>query len=264
MPTVVQEHNKQIVQRWIDEVFNAGQLGSVDQLKVSSYLDWTPLPSPYQHVDRPVSGIKDALPEWLAGLPDFHFTADRMIAEADFVVCLGHWEAHHQGRYKGHAPTERRLGGTRIDIFRVAGDKMVEHWGCGNELAFLQMIGALDAENGGRAPEDPEAVTRAFLERVIRNRDVAAVAELVDPDMLDRGRLALSLLGLLHAYPDLDVVVDHVAVDGDRVTVATTVTGTPDGGPAVTVRRRDTYVVRDGRIVECHGPAGGSDADGGA
>jgi hypothetical protein len=128
---------------------------------------------------------------------------------------------------------------------------MVEHWGCGNELAFLQMIGALDAENGGRAPVNPEAVTRAFLERVIRNRDIAAVAELLAPDMIDRGGLALSLLGLLHAFPDLDVVVDDVSVDGDNVAVSTTVTGTAADGSEMTLRRRDAYVVRDGRIVEC-------------
>jgi predicted ester cyclase len=257
MPTAVMQHNKHIVQRWIDEVFNAGNLTSVDELKVSSYLDWTPLPSPYQEVDLPVSGIKDALPEWLSGLPDFEFSADRMTAEDDFVVCLGHWRAHHQGVYKGLAPTDQLIGGTRIDIFRVAGDKMVEHWGCGNELGFLQLIGTLEHEQAEAI--GPGDVVRQFVERVLGERDVSAIAQLLDAQAVDHGGSAIGLLGLLHSFPDLEVSVDEVAVTGDVVEVSTTVSGTHGAtymgvaatGRRVRVSRRDRYVVREGRIVEC-------------
>ena len=233
---------------------------SVDQLKVSSYLDWTPLPSPYQHVELPVSGIKDALPEWLSSLPDFEFTSDRMIAEDDFVVCLGHWRAHHKGTYKGISPTDRSLGGSRIDIFRVVGDKMVEHWGCGNELAFLQMIGALSAPQTGEShPATPADIVRTFIERVLGQRDLATVAELLDPAAVDRGGLALSLLGLLQGFPDLTVSVDDVAVDDGEVRIVTTVSGTHSGtfmgipptDRRVTVQRQDRYLVDGGRIMMC-------------
>lgn len=257
MATAVQEENKAIVQRWIDEVFNTGRLSSVDELKVSSYLDWTPLPSPYQQIDLPVSGIKDALPEWLSALPDFHFTSDRMTAESDFVVCLGHWGAHHRGTYKGMAPTNKRLGGTRIDIFRVAGDKMVEHWGCGNELAFLQLIGALDSTANGATPA--EEIARSFVARALGNRDMAAVADLLDSDAVDRSGQSIALLGLVAGFPDLEIVPTEVAVDGDTIVVASTVSGThagtflgiPATGKEVSAVRIDRIRVADGKIVEC-------------
>lgn len=256
MPTAVQEMNKNIVQRWIDEVFNSGRLDSVDELKVSGYLDWTPLPEPYQHTELPVSGIKDALPEWLAGLPDFHFSSEEMVAERDFVACLGHWGAHHAGDYKGLTPTNRRVGGTRIDIFRVAGDKMVEHWGCGNELAFLQLIGALAATP---PPADAADVARGFVERVLSGRDVAAVAELLDPHAVDGGGQAMSLLALLQAFPDLELTVSDVAESGDdEISVVSTLTGThqadylgvPATGRRVVAERVDRFRVVDGRIAE--------------
>jgi predicted ester cyclase len=244
MATAVEEHNKDIVQRWIDEVFNAGRVASVEELKVSSYLDWTPLPAPYQDVNLPVSGIKDALPEWLGSLPDFRFSSDRMMAESEFVVCIGRWSAHHKGTYKGHAPTDKRLGGTRIDIFRVAGDKMVEHWGCGNELAFMQMIGALGADNEG-APTSNADVARRFVERVIGKGDVAAVAELLDPCAIDRSGQGLRLLALLTVRPDVDVSVVDVAEDGDEVAVRSRVDGTRE--------RVDRFRLSSGKIVECLG-----------
>jgi predicted ester cyclase len=257
MPAVAQERNKEIVQRWIDEVFNGGRIESVDELKVSSYLDWTPLPEPYQNVERPVSGIKDALPEWLSSLPDFRFTSRRLTAERDFVVCLGHWQAHHEGTtYKGIAPTGHRLGGTRIDIFRVAGDKMVEHWGCGNELGFLRLVGML--ANDAEVPADHAEVAGRFVERVLGRRDLAALVELLDPRAVDHSGLAVSLLALFTGFPDLEIEVTDVTGEGDRVTVGSLISGTHDGpyggvpptGRRVSVPRTDLFRVEDGRITE--------------
>jgi predicted ester cyclase len=256
--TAVQERNKAIVQRWIDEVFNAGQLGSVDELKVSSYLDWTPLPAPYQQVDLPVSGIKDALPEWRTGLPDFEFASDRLMSESEFVVCLGHWQATHAGAYKGHAPSGKRVGGTRIDIFRVAGDKMVEHWGCGNELAFMRMIGALEAREQGDLPATDEDVARAFVERVFGERDLASVAELLDPHAIGHAELGLSALALVNALPDLELTIEDVSSAADGIVVRSLVTGTherdyygiPPTGESIRIELVNRFRVVDGRIVE--------------
>ena len=257
MPTDLETRNKAIVQRWIDEVFNDGQVASVDELKVSSYLDWTPLPAPYQNVELPVSGIKDALPEWLDGLPDFRFTADHLLADGDFVVCLGHWQAHHRGAYKGHAPTDRLLGGTRIDIFRVAGDKMVEHWGCGNELAFLQLVGALGSSQVDEPSNDAD-IARRFVESVLNKRDLSAVAELVDAHAIDHSGLAVSMLGLLTGFPDLQVTVTGVEVDGSDVIVTSRVTGRHEGpfmgiaptGRSINGSRVDRFRMSKGKIVE--------------
>lgn len=259
MPIELQERNKAIVQQWIDEVFNGGELASVDKLKVSSYLDWTPLPAPYQDVELPVSGIKAALPEWLESLPDFEFTSDQLMADGDFVVCLGHWSAHHRGDYKGHEATHRRVGGTRIDIFRVAGDKMVEHWGCGNELAFMQLVGALDAdERPAVGIESPAQVAQTYVESVLDRRDLAAVAALVDPEAVDHGGQAVSMLALVAAFPDLAVTVVDVTVDGDEALVTSEITGTHRGrflgveatGRRVHSTRVDRFRLTDGRIVE--------------
>jgi predicted ester cyclase len=259
MATATEAHNKAIVQRWIDEVFNAGSLTAVDELKVSSYLDWTPLPAPYQDVERPVSGIKDALPEWLSGLPDFHFRADHLAAEDEFVVCLGHWRAHHDGRYKDIEATGRELGGTRIDIFRVAGDKMVEHWGCGNELAFLQLVGALESRPTGARAETAEEVGRQFVEQVLGERDVAVLAELLDPHAAAHPTFALEVLALLTAFPDLRMTPIDVTTQGEWVQVTSTFSGT-HGGPFLTVpatgrrvegTRVDRLRIVDGNIVEC-------------
>jgi predicted ester cyclase len=260
MVALAKEENKNVVQRWIDEVFNDRQIDSVERLKVLNYLDWTPLPAPYQHVERPVSGIKDALPEWLAALPDFHFVSDHLFADGDFVVCLGHWNAHHRAAYKGHGPTDKAVGGTRIDIFRIAGDKMVEHWGCGNELAFLQLVGALPSNSveGAEAPASTEQVAARFVEEVLNHRNLAVVAELVAPLAIDHSRLALSLLELVTAFPDVQFTVSDIRSDGEDIFVTSSVSGTHEGpymgipptGKRATWTRVDRLRVAEGKVVE--------------
>jgi steroid delta-isomerase-like uncharacterized protein len=63
------------------------------------------------------------------------------------------------------------------------------------------------------------------------------------------------------AFPDVEVRVDEVLVEGDRAAVATTITGTPRGellglaptGRRVSVTGIDLVRVADGRIVEHRG-----------
>lgn len=254
MSVSILDRNKGIVTRWIDDVFNSKHFEVIDELKVSGYLDWTPLPS--QRLDLPVSGLKESLPQFLSSLPDFRFTADHLIAESDFVACLGHWRARHTGEYMGVQPTHDVLGGTRIDIFRLAGDKMVEHWGCGNELAFLQMVGVLDPV---AAPETaPASVAREFVEQVLDQRNLGAAVRLLDPCAIGHSAQVLVLLSLWTAFPDLRIVVEDVSAEGDTVSVTSAVTGTHQGrfmgveptSRTVTGTRVDTFRVTEGKIVE--------------
>lgn len=256
MSAELMEKNQGIVSRWIDEVFNAKRMGAIDQLKFSSYLDWTPFP--LQQLDLPVSGLKKSLPEFFSALPDFRFRAEEMFAEGDMVVCLGSWSATHTGELMGIPPTGKRLSGTRIDIFRCAGDKMAEHWGCGSEIGMFQVLGTVPAEGDGAAAGDLRAIGRRFVDETLNRRSLAAVEELVDDHAVDHTQAAMSTFLLLTAFPDLKVSVDQVLADGDRVTVLSTFHGTHRGtfmgaaptGKQVAGTLVDTFRIADGKIVE--------------
>ena len=73
----------------------------------------------------------------LKGLPDLTVSIEATVAEADRVAASFVYEGTHQGVYFGVAPTGRRLRFTSCDIFRVAGDRIVEHWGMG-DIAGIQ------------------------------------------------------------------------------------------------------------------------------
>lgn len=250
------EANKTVVQTWIDQVFNGRNLDAIRELKVGSYLDWTPFPT--QHLDLPVSGLEQSLPEFLESLPDFRFTANELLAEGDFVVALGEWRATHRGDFAGISPTGKRVGGTRIDIFRVAGDKMVEHWGCGNELAFLELVGAVASRPSDQDSQGAEDVAERFLTEVVNERNLGSLHELVDHHAVDRSDLGRQMFFLISGFPDYRLEIRETRGEGDQVRIESTYAGTHTGyyrglaptGREVSGERVDLFSVSDGRIVE--------------
>lgn len=248
------EHNKAIISDWIDRVFNEKDMTAIKELKELSYLDWTPFPT--QRPDLPISGLIESLPVFLNSLPDFHFKADELIAEGDLVVCLGSWNATYKNDYMGVAATGNQIGGTRIDIFRVSGEKMVEHWGCGGELGFLGVMGAL--KNGAPAVKDNKTIAREFVEQVFNHRNLGAIEELVDDYAADYTNQSLAAFFVLTAFPDFNLQVEQVLAEGDNVTVLSSFSGTHRGaflniaptGKQVSGTRTDTFRIVDGKIVE--------------
>ena len=141
------EANKEVIRRWVNEVFNNKALGSIGDLKISDYLDHSTYPGP----PRSLEGFKQILQMLLNAFPDYHCTIAELVAEGDRVVCINNWRATHQGSFMGISPTNKAVSGTRIDMFRMVGDKMAEHWGTGDELGMMNSLGILRQSNGNGA-----------------------------------------------------------------------------------------------------------------
>ena len=257
MSLSVLEERKRVVTDWIQDVFNKKDLSAVDKLKTSAYLDWTPFPA--QRHDLPVSGLKESLPDFFGSFPDFHFTADHMIAEDEFVVALGNWHGTHSAEFMGIPPTGKRITGTRIDIFRVVNEKMIEHWGCGAELSFLKFLNREPVNDDGHADTDDDTETaRAFLERIVNQRDLTAVPEMIAADGVERAGGAVLLSRVLTAFPDYHLDIEGARVVDGVVEITSRYTGShhgnfgdqPPTGRGIEGTRIDRFSVEDGTIKE--------------
>jgi predicted ester cyclase len=251
------EQRKRVVAQWIDDVFNAKDLNAVDHLKTSAYLDWTPFPG--QRHDLPISGLKESLPHFLASFPDFHFNADHLVAEDEFVVSIGNWHGTHKATFMGIRPTNERMTGTRIDIFRVVNEKMIEHWGCGAELSFLHLLNpAVVGTDGAAATDRPDKICQHFLEAVINRRNIAAIPMLVAIDAIEHAGGAVMLSQILKAFPDYRLEIESTSSDGQSVEVTSRYSATHQGnlfdqpatGRKVSGSRTDRFVVANGKITE--------------
>jgi predicted ester cyclase len=78
-----------------------------------------------------------------AGFPRYEILADDMVAEGDKVVLRATFRGTHTRDFAGLAPTQRKVTQPFIIIYRVDGERIVEHWIGIDMLSFMQQLGAV-------------------------------------------------------------------------------------------------------------------------
>ena len=76
----------------------------------------------------------------LKGIPDLKVAIEVQVATEDHVAASFVYSGTHQGPLLGVPATGRSVRFTSCDIFRVAGGKLVEHWGMGDIAGVLAQI----------------------------------------------------------------------------------------------------------------------------
>jgi steroid delta-isomerase-like uncharacterized protein len=132
------QHNKALVRRGIEEVYNRGNLASVDEFAASDFV----IHLPSEDINGP-AGAKRYVAALRAAFPDLHITIEDQIAEGDRVVTRWTARGTHAGEFQGIPPTGKRGSMTGIDIDRVADGKVVECWVNSDDLGLLQQLGVI-------------------------------------------------------------------------------------------------------------------------
>jgi steroid delta-isomerase-like uncharacterized protein len=136
------EQNKSIVRRWIEEGWNKGNVGVVDQFYAADVVQHDPgSPAPVTSS----AALKQYVGVFLTAWPDLHFTIDDLIAEGDKVL----WRFTGRGTQTGplmNIPPSGKVGeATGMALFRLADGKIAEAWVNYDMLGLLQQIGAIPA-----------------------------------------------------------------------------------------------------------------------
>jgi len=119
----VEENNKALVRRFIEEVLNGGNLDAIDELMAPDYLDHT-VP---QGKDAGREGLNRSLAKQLASSSDLRFSIKEQIAEGDKVSTWVRGSGTHDGeRFMGLAPSGERTTMEYIYVSRVVEGKIVE------------------------------------------------------------------------------------------------------------------------------------------
>jgi serine phosphatase RsbU (regulator of sigma subunit) len=134
-PVSVEENNKALVRRFVEEVLNRGNLDAVDELMAPDYLDHTVPPGKYAGRE----GLKRSLAKQLASSSDLRFSIEEQIAEGDKVITwvIGSG-THDRERFMGLAPTGERMTMEYIYVSRVVEGKIVEERGVRDASAVWQ------------------------------------------------------------------------------------------------------------------------------
>jgi steroid delta-isomerase-like uncharacterized protein len=140
------EQNKALVVRFVEELFNKGNVGIVGEIFAPDFIEHEQLP-PGMPSGR--EGVKVLASVLRSAFTDFKATIEDMLAEDDKVVVRMTWSGTHKGEFMGVPATGKRVSIGVIDIIRITNGKVVEHWGQMDAMGLMQQIGAIPAPVAG-------------------------------------------------------------------------------------------------------------------
>ena len=119
-----EEKNKALVRWWWEEVWIKGNLAATDEFVAPDYVDHPNLPG----LPPGPEGMKQALSNYRAAVPELQATLDDILAEGDRVALRWSARGTHLGEWLGVPPTGQHFTMSGITIYRLAEGKAVEGW----------------------------------------------------------------------------------------------------------------------------------------
>jgi steroid delta-isomerase-like uncharacterized protein len=132
------EANKAAMRRFFEEVYNQGDVASLDDLASPDFVSHD-RGNPTH--DR--EGVKQIVAAIRGAFPDVQFTADDVFAEGDRVAARFTMRGTHSSEFMGIPSTNKQITVTGIDIVRFSNNKAVEHWHEWSGLELMQQLGVI-------------------------------------------------------------------------------------------------------------------------
>ena len=136
------EENRALIQRFVDEVFNRGNLDVVDEIFAPVYVGHT---AGLLEQTLGPEGVKEFVGLYRSAFPDLHTTIEDIVAEGDKVAYRWTAVGTHRGELLGVPPSNNRVELTGITIERIEDGRIVETWNNFDQLGMMRQIGAMPA-----------------------------------------------------------------------------------------------------------------------
>lgn len=133
------DHNKDVMQRFYDEVVNAGNLDLIDELLTDNFVEHEDLPG----VPPGREGVKQFFAMFRSAFPDVTMTPDHMLAEGDLVAAYVTFRGTHEGEFAGVPATGKSVTFQAMDLVQFADGVATAHWGVTDMAALLTQLGVM-------------------------------------------------------------------------------------------------------------------------
>jgi steroid delta-isomerase-like uncharacterized protein len=140
------EANAALVRRWVDVVWNEGNVDAVDEFAAPEYV----LHSPGE--PEPIRGLpayKDFVAKLRAGFPDLRVEVHDVFATEDRAAIRYTAHGTHTASYRGLPATGTRFAVSQIIVARLADGKVAEAWQELDALGLMRQFGAVPPEGSG-------------------------------------------------------------------------------------------------------------------
>ncbi|MBM4602308.1 ester cyclase [Rhodococcus hoagii] len=128
---------KAVVRRTTEQVQGGGDFTVFDELFADDYVDHTPQPG----LTPDKSGTRLLYQSMRAAFQDFHAEIHWQSVDGDLVTTYKTYRGTRRGTFPGVEPTGRAVTFDTVDVMRVRGGRIVEHWGAANLLSLMDQLG---------------------------------------------------------------------------------------------------------------------------
>lgn len=136
--TQQEPENVAVVNRYLEEVWNQGNLNVVDELFTEDYTRDNPAGLPPNS-----EGFKQMAGMIHAAFPDLTLTVDETLTQGDKVVQRWSGRGTHDGELFGVPPTGNEVSYAGISIYRLEDGKIARDWTIVDMMGIMQQIGAV-------------------------------------------------------------------------------------------------------------------------
>ncbi len=147
--------NKQLVRRWVDELFNSGRLDVAADVVAAHFTEHALAPfgqAAPGEVDGPTH-TTTTVAFLRAQFPDLKMTIEAIVAEADLASVRIVATGTNLGLLNGMLPpTGRAFRAEQCHWFRIADGRLAEHWAIRDDLTAMLQLGAIARPSPAAAP----------------------------------------------------------------------------------------------------------------
>ncbi|MEW6212541.1 MAG: ester cyclase [Acidobacteriota bacterium] len=137
----IPERNKVLVRRAIDEIWNKGNLSTVEELYDANCVRHDPAAPEFA---TGLDNLKQQATLYRTAFPDLEVTIEDMIVEGDKVVTRWSSKGTHRGELQGIAPTGREVTSSGISIALIANGKIIEERVNWDNFGLMKQLGAIE------------------------------------------------------------------------------------------------------------------------
>lgn len=132
--------NKAIFRLFVEEVMNLGNISAIDELFTSDFVGHVQLP-PAPTMTR--EDVRRLFTMYHSAFSGFRADIDQLIAEEDKVVGLLIASGTHTAKFMDIPATGMQVTFRTVDIFRMKGGKIAEHWAMPDQFGLRQQLGVI-------------------------------------------------------------------------------------------------------------------------
>ncbi len=145
---MLEEKNKALLRRFVEEMVNQGNMAVAPELVASDFIELDPFPG--QAPGR--AGLIESIERLRTAFPDLIWRIEEMVAEGEKVASLHSWSGTHRGEFLGIAPTGKRVR-MSCTIFDTYEDgKLKKSRLVMNVLSLLQQLGTMPEAEQEKRP----------------------------------------------------------------------------------------------------------------